>query len=110
VPQGAGLRGRDAKPAPFARCANPPLSGTILGMTDSSTITLRAAGEAEDAVLRELAALDSARPLRRPALLAVVDGRPVAARSLRDDRVVADPFVPTGDVVALLRAARPRAA
>ena len=73
-------------------------------MTDSTILAFRIATYDDDAVLRELAALDSARPLRRPALLAIVDGRPVAAGSLRDGDVVADPFTPTGDVVELLRA------
>lgn len=56
----------------------------------------------EDA-LRRLALLDSARPLRGRALVAEVDGRPVAALSLDDGRVVADPFTHTADAVALLR-------
>jgi hypothetical protein len=55
-------------------------------------------------VLRQISQLDSARPLQRPAAMAVVDGRPVAAMSLDDGRVVADPFTPTEDAVELLRA------
>ena len=74
-------------------------------MTEMSTIAFRTATEADDRVLRELSALDSAvRPLARPAALAVLDGRPVAAVSLENGRVVADPFVRTDGAVALLKA------
>jgi len=37
-------------------------------------------------------------------VIALVDGRPVAAASLVDGHVVADPFEPTADVVELLQA------
>jgi hypothetical protein len=71
-------------------------------MTDLRTIAIRPTGADDDAVLATIAGLDSSRPLQRPAIVAVVDGRPVAAASLTDGRVVADPFTPTADVVALL--------
>jgi hypothetical protein len=70
----------------------------------TSSISLRPARPDDDALLERLSALDSAeRPVVRPALVALADGRAVAAISLRDGRVVADPFAPTRDVVALLR-------
>jgi hypothetical protein len=72
-------------------------------MTSTSTILLQQATAAEDSALRELSQLDSARTVTRPALMAVVDGALVAAISLRDGRVVADPFVETEAAVALLR-------
>jgi hypothetical protein len=72
-------------------------------MTTSATISLQLASPEHDAALRELAQLDSARTVHRPALMAVVDGRLVAALALQDDRVVADPFAPTDDAVQLLR-------
>jgi hypothetical protein len=50
-----------------------------------------------------LAELDSQRPLTGPALLGEIDGRPAAAISLDDGRVVADPFQHTAQLVALLR-------
>jgi hypothetical protein len=50
-----------------------------------------------------LAELDSQRPLTGPALVGEIDGRPAAAISLTDGRVVADPFQPTANLVALLR-------
>jgi ribosomal protein L10 len=64
---------------------------------------LRTAQSDEAHVVRRLAALDDAPALEGPVLLAVMDGEPVAAISLVDRRVVANPFVPTGDVVELLR-------
>jgi hypothetical protein len=72
-------------------------------MTSSSTITLQRATADQDAILRTLSALDSARPVRRPALLAIVDGRAVAAASLADGRIVADPFTDSAEAAALLR-------
>jgi hypothetical protein len=69
----------------------------------TSSISLRPARPDDDALLARLSELDSAvEPVVRPALLALRDARAVAAISLRDGRVVADPFEPTRDVVALL--------
>jgi hypothetical protein len=73
-------------------------------MLDSSTIAFRAATADDDHVLDDLAALDSQRPLDRPAVIAIVDGAAVAAISLRDGQIVADPFTRTEDVVVMLRA------
>jgi hypothetical protein len=67
------------------------------------TVVLRLARPQDAATLARLAALDSAPPLREPALLALVDGRALAALSLTDRRVVANPFAPTADIVDLLR-------
>jgi hypothetical protein len=72
-------------------------------MTSSSTIILQQATPADDSALREVSQLDSARSVGRPALMAVVDGRLLAAASLADGRVVADPFAETAEAVRLLR-------
>jgi hypothetical protein len=72
-------------------------------MSQSSTILLQRATAADDAVLATLAQLDSARPIAGPALLAYVGGRAVAAASLADGRIVADPFVDTRHAVRLLQ-------
>jgi len=72
-------------------------------MTSTSTIILQQATAADDSALRELSQLDSARTVSCPALMAVVDDRLLAAISLRDGRVVADPFAETEAAVALLR-------
>jgi hypothetical protein len=67
-----------------------------------SIIALRRAGDDEAADVARLAALDSARPLDGEVLVAVVDGRLVAAVSLADGRMIADPLAPTTEARALL--------
>jgi hypothetical protein len=69
---------------------------------EDSTLALRLAQPDDALAIRRLAALDDAPPLARPVLVAFVDGQPVAAASLVDERTVANPFLPTADVVALL--------
>ncbi len=66
-------------------------------------IELRLVQSGQDAAASQLAALDDAAELDGPALIAFMDGEPVAATSLTDGRVVADPFVPTAEAVSLLR-------
>ena len=66
-------------------------------------VTLRVATPADAATLRRLAELDSAATPAGRTLLAEVDGAPVAAISLQRREIVADPFVPTAEVVELLR-------
>ena len=67
------------------------------------SIVIRHATDADGRLLADLAALDSARPLSGPALVAVVDGEPRAAIALADRRVVADPFRRTAQAAELLR-------
>ena len=77
----------------------------------SSSLVLRPATSADTAELERLAALDSARPLDGDVMLAYAGGEVRAALSLDSGRAVADPFWPSADLVALLRAAagdRPR--
>jgi hypothetical protein len=83
-------RRRRAQSDEFARAEGP-------------SVELRLARPDEDRVLRRLAALDDAPELDGPAMLALVDGEPVAAMSLADLRVVANPFVRTQHAIALLR-------
>lgn len=66
-------------------------------------VALRLAHDDDDHLVRRLAALDDAPTPEGPVLLALVNGDAVAAMSLLDGRVVANPFVPTTDAVALLR-------
>ncbi len=72
-------------------------------MTESTVIAFRFATDDDDQVLRDLSELDSHQPLERPAVLAVVDGHPIAALSLATGEIVADPFTRTEDVVRMLR-------
>jgi hypothetical protein len=67
------------------------------------TLELRAANPGDAVALCELAELDEAPQLDGEVLLATVEGEAIAAMSLRDGRVVSNPFVATTDAVALLR-------
>jgi hypothetical protein len=72
-------------------------------MFAANTHAIRLADD-EDAIgLRRLAELDSQRPLGGRVLIGEIDGTPVAAVSLADGRVVADPFRNTVALVAYLR-------
>jgi hypothetical protein len=70
----------------------------------TTALTLRTARDTDAQALERLAQLDSQRPLRGDVLLAEAGGRPVAALSVSEHRVTADPFVDTSNVVPLLRA------
>jgi hypothetical protein len=78
---------------------------TTAGVSEIETaaVVIRRAREVDLALLHDLAELDSARPLVGAALVADVNGRPWAALGLEDQRVVADPFLPTAAAVELLR-------
>jgi hypothetical protein len=65
------------------------------------TVVIRAARGSDGAALVDLARLDSQLPPEGDVLVAEQDGALVAA--LAGNRVIADPFRPTTDVVALLR-------
>lgn len=66
-------------------------------------IVLRRGVAADAKALLRLAALDSARPLTGETLVAEQAGSLVAAVSLSDGTVIADPFRPTAGIVELLR-------
>ena len=72
--------------------------------TTNDTVTIRRAGSQDGVALKLLAMLDSTPPLHGPILVAESGGLVLAAISLEDGRVAADPFFPTADLVALLRA------
>lgn len=70
-----------------------------------SQILIRPGYADDDRALMRLAALDSAPgPPPMPLLVAEVDGELSAALSLVDGSSIADPFRPTAQIVALLRA------
>jgi hypothetical protein len=58
---------------------------------------------ADSGQLDRLAGLDSKRVPEGPFVVAEVDGRLLAARSLEDGAVIADPFEHTAQLSALLR-------
>jgi hypothetical protein len=68
-----------------------------------SALVIRLAVAADETQLRRLAHLDSARPLSGQSLLAEQGGSVVAALSLDDGAVIADPFVASADAAAMLR-------
>jgi hypothetical protein len=68
-----------------------------------SPVVIRLAVTADEDSLRRLALLDSARPLAGQKLLAEHGGTLVAAVSIDDGSVIADPFRTTADTVELLR-------
>jgi hypothetical protein len=77
---------------------------TSLAISVHPAITIRPAYADDQRPLARLAALDSAPGTPAgPLLLAEIDGEPKAALSLVDGSVIADPFTPTADLVALLR-------
>ncbi len=65
-------------------------------------VAIRRARDADTPLLHDLAELDSSKPLRGPVLVALVEGRIWAAIGIDDDRVIADPFLPTAPAVELL--------
>jgi hypothetical protein len=68
----------------------------------ASSLTLRFATPADAEAIDRLAQLDSRRAPRGPVLVAEVGGELWVALSLDDQHAVADPFRPTGELLALL--------
>jgi len=66
-------------------------------------LTLRLATSADRPALAHLAELEQTSRPPEPVLLGVVMQRPIAALSLRDGSVIADPFARTAELVELLR-------
>jgi hypothetical protein len=93
----------DARPGNL-RAMNRSLASATTGRdgTDGNVV-VRRGRHADQHALAILAALDSARPLTGRSVVAELAGQIVAAVSLHDGRVVADPFAPTADVVEMLR-------
>jgi hypothetical protein len=85
----------------FGRTDHTQLNGH--GDGRASRVTIRRLANGDEASLRELVERDTARGLEGDVVGAELDGRLMAAISLTDGNVVADPFHPTADLVALLR-------
>jgi hypothetical protein len=71
--------------------------------SDEQVIALLVAHPEDDHDVSRLAQLDDAPVPVGPVVLAIVDGEAVAALSLSDGRVVANPFIATEKAVTLLR-------
>jgi hypothetical protein len=76
---------------------------SLLPVPRPDGVLLRTARADEDDALSRLAALDGARPLPGPALVAEENAAIVAALCLVTGRAIADPFVPSLHHVELLR-------
>ena len=72
-------------------------------MFSSTTYVIRGARISDARDLERIAALDSQRPLRGHILIGEIDGRPQAAMSLDDGRLIANPFAHTESLAAHLR-------
>jgi uncharacterized protein (DUF849 family) len=75
-----------------------------MSTVSTDTLVIRRATADDLDALRYLAALDSARALLGDVLVAESGGVVRAAYSVDEQRAIADPFVPTSDLVALLEA------
>ena len=72
-------------------------------MTSPASLSLRGATPADDRAVAYLSELDETERLSGSVLVAFAGDRPLAAMSLTDGRVAADPFARTCEAVALLR-------
>jgi hypothetical protein len=72
-------------------------------MHAANSYVIRIATDDDADALTRLAALDSKRPLEGAILLGELDGEPVVALSLADDRAIGDPFRPTAHLLATMR-------
>jgi hypothetical protein len=71
-------------------------------MPATQSIAIRRATEADRTAVNRIADLDSSPAPGGDVLIAAVDDEPLAAIELDTGAVVADPFEPTADLVALL--------
>ena len=69
----------------------------------TAPLVIRMADTTDQAELQSLAELDSALPFSGAALVAELDDHLVAGLSLMSGREVANPFVPTREILELLR-------
>lgn len=72
-------------------------------MNDTTTFTIRRAGDHDGFAIHRLAALDSTTAPSGDVLLAEVGGELWAAVEVDSGTAVADPFRPSGELVDLLR-------
>lgn len=72
-------------------------------MYSANAYVIRQATTEDEQTLHELAELDGQRPFSGPALIGELDGEAIAAISLFDERVIADPFRSTVVLRQLLR-------
>jgi hypothetical protein len=83
--------------------AEPATLTTRTTMFSANTYVIRMATDDDARALRGLGEIDSQAPVAGRALIGEIDGTPVAALSLGDGRVTANPFRRTEHLVACLR-------
>ncbi len=71
-------------------------------ITTAPSVLIRAARGSDGPALARLAALDSAEVPAGDLVVAEADGALIAARAIGSGQVIADPFRPSADLVALL--------
>jgi hypothetical protein len=71
-------------------------------MSPANVYVIRRALDDDAPALRQIAELDSQFPIGGDALIGEIDGRPAAALSLAEGRIIADPFQFTGQLSAML--------
>jgi hypothetical protein len=79
-----------------------PATAAATTTATAASVLIRAARGSDGAALERLAELDSARVPTGSLLVAEADGRLVAAIASSTGEAIADPFLPTADVLALL--------
>ena len=72
-------------------------------MFAANTYLIRSATPADRELLERIARLDTQASIAGPALIGEIGGTAAAAVALHDGRVIADPFMHTANLVALLR-------
>jgi hypothetical protein len=92
-------RAQVAQPAPRARRGRAALQLS----SPEAPVALRPVREDDQVAVERLSTLDARPAPQGDVLLALVDGEPVAALSLEDGAVVANPFAPTAGAVELLQ-------
>lgn len=103
VPSQLEFLARQASEADFARRPVAPLPRRRRPRNLAGDVEIRRAGRGDCGAVSQLEALESRVLPPGPTLVAELDGVLVAAISVADDTVVADPFVRTADIAALLR-------
>ena len=72
-------------------------------MLPANRYVIRRSTAGDETELRRLADLDSQRPLTGPVLVGMLEGRPAAAISVEDGRLIANPLARTADLAVHLR-------
>jgi hypothetical protein len=101
----AQVTARVVETAPRERSA---VAGHLVALSSApdplwAPVVVRLATQADQRSLDRLAQLDSTTRPAGDTVIGELQGRPVAAVSLNDGRAIADPFLPTAEIVALVR-------